>query len=365
MMQQAMIKHDELRMPDTGLAPGIYFWLPEVQYHADPALGSSDIRAIRKDIDRWWRGSRFNPNEDERRLYDKRTKATELGKAMHKLVLEGREEFERYYVRRPDDPAGSDPTDKALLTKSAKKEAKLTSRYLLKGDEWDLCERTSDLIERHPDLSTALVGGMNEVSVFWRRTDGIMCKARFDRLKPHGIGDIKSIENESGYPLDYACVNAFLKYRYDVQAEHYLEARSQMRLLVARNAVYTVETEHYGVPPVAREAEAFKPPFQLAIDCANTDYHVRGEDGVEWFHGDRPGYAFQFIFVQKSVPGVYSFFLMPENAYLSDARQDIEIAIGSYVDMIRTVGVGNAPLPQWRVRELAYEEAPAWWRYRR
>jgi len=356
-MQQAL-KHDVLRVPDVGLAPGIYFWLPEAAYHADPALGSSDIRAMRADLDRWWRGSRFNPNAAERELYARKTtKATEIGKAMHKLVLEGREEFEALYVRRPDDPEGSTGTDKALLTKRAKKELVLDGQTLLKGDEWDLCERTAGLIERHPDLATALVGGMNEVSVFWRRTaDGVMCKARFDRLKPNGVGDIKSIENERGHPLERACIDAFLSYRYDMQAEHYLEARAQMRVLVARHKVFMPEAIHEDQSLAANE---------LAFRCAETDYHIRGDNGVEWFHRDRMGYAFQFIFVQKSVPGVFSFVLSPGNGYLDDAHRDIEEAIDSYTEMLREVGPGSAPLPQWRIAELAYEEAPAWWRYRR
>jgi len=362
-MQQAAIRRQELSLPEAGLAPGIYFWLPEIQYHADPALGSSDIRAIRKDIDRWWRGSRFNANEAERALYQRDSKALIIGKAMHTLVLEGRDKFETFYVRRPDDPPGSNATDKAQLTKSAKRDL-LAGQHLLHADDWELCARTADLIERHPDLATALVGGLNEVSVFWRRNDGVMCKARFDRLKPNGVGDIKSIENQYDRSLDAACVNAFLTLRYDMQAEHYLEARSQMRLLTARNAINVVTPDGIMHPETCGSVGS-RTAHQLALDCANTDYHIRGDDGVEWFHGDRPGYAYQLIFIQKSVPGVYSFFLTPENAYLSDARQDIEIAIGSYIDMLRTVGPGNAPLPQWRVRELAYEEAPAWWQYRR
>src|SRR6516164_2883887 len=139
-MQQLANKHDELRAPEAGLPPGIYFGLPAVDYHADPALGSSDIRAMRKDIDRWWRGSRFNPDESERALYQRDTKALVLGKAMHTLVLEGRAEFEAGYVRRPDDPPGSGGTDKAQLTKRAKKDL-LAGQHLLHGEEWDLCER--------------------------------------------------------------------------------------------------------------------------------------------------------------------------------------------------------------------------------
>jgi len=137
-----------------------------------------------------------------------------------------------------------------------------------------------------------------------------------------------------------------------------------MRLLTARNAINVVTPDGI-MHPEACGSVGSRAAHQLALDCANTDYHVRGEDGVEWFHGDRLGYAFQFIFVQKSVPGVFSFFLSPGNGYLDDARQDIEIAIGSYIDMLHTVGPGNAPLPRWRVRELAREEAPAWWQYRR
>lgn len=360
---RSAVKPREQFLPANGLPPGVYFGLDEDEYHADRALGSTDIRGIRDDLERWWRGSRFNPDLDERRLYARVTKATVLGKAMHKLVLEGRDVFEGFYVRRPDDIDGATPAEKGALTKRYKAEL-LSHQFLLHGDEWDLCERTGGLIERHPDLSTVLVGAMREVSVFWMRADGIMCKARYDLLKASGIGDLKSIENQFGKPLDRACLDDFLTFRYDIQAEHYLQGRAQMRGLFARGNVFVMTEQGIEAAEQSNVADA-KQAFRLVEACAATDYHFRNEDTeVDWFYGDRPRYGFQFIFVQKSVPGVYSFVLSPGNGYLNDARYDIEVAMAHYRTAIAN-GVDKPPPAQWRVHELAHEEAPAWWQYRR
>ena len=51
------------------IAPGVYFGMPEEIYHGDGAIGSSDIREMRKSFERWWRASKLNPNVAEREAY--------------------------------------------------------------------------------------------------------------------------------------------------------------------------------------------------------------------------------------------------------------------------------------------------------
>lgn len=350
-------------MPAAGLLPGVYFNLDEEAYHADPALGSSDIRAMRADLEAWWRGSRFNPDAGERKLYEYSSTARKLGTAMHKLVLEGREAFERIYVRRPDDPPYASASDKGVATKRFNATL-MSHQHSLKGDEWDLCERTGRLIERHPDLATAFVGGMREVSVFWVRPDGIRCKARFDLLKAGGVGDLKSIENERRWPLDAACVDQFLRYRYDIQAEHYLEGRAAISRGVLSGRAFMVTDQ--GIEPVQSSNLVTAAAARELIDaCASTDFHYRANDGgTAWYQGNGRRYAFQFVFVQKAVPGVFSFIVSPGNGYLDDARQDIELALRRFRAALAQ-GLDQPPPLQWRLGELAHEEAPAWWAYRR
>jgi hypothetical protein len=81
--------------------PGIYFGLPSAEYHADPSLGSSDIkRLLRSPSDYWWE-SHLNPD----RPGDRDSPAKQKGRALHKLVLEGLEAFERSFACEPKPDA--------------------------------------------------------------------------------------------------------------------------------------------------------------------------------------------------------------------------------------------------------------------
>src|SRR5262245_8349396 len=73
--------------PTKPREPGVYFGLPSAEYHADPSLGSSDLkRLLRSPADYWW-SSAMNP--DRQPTPD--SPAKQKGRALHKLVLEGAE----------------------------------------------------------------------------------------------------------------------------------------------------------------------------------------------------------------------------------------------------------------------------------
>src|ERR1017187_4825962 len=99
------------------LVPTAGFGLDEVHYHLDPAVGSTDIRRLRRSAPDYYWHSWMHPSRppvDE----VKPTPARLLGKAMHKLVLEGQAAFDRLYVRRPDDEDGATSADKSAVTKA-------------------------------------------------------------------------------------------------------------------------------------------------------------------------------------------------------------------------------------------------------
>jgi hypothetical protein len=319
------------------LAPGIYFNLSAERYHQDGALGSSDIRLIRKDPQRFWKQSAaMNPAGAH--LYKNETKATALGTALHCLVLDGEAKFRDRYVRRPDDHSGATPAEKSAITKAAK--AKLLSHQtLLHADDWNLCINTEELIVEHPDLKDALAGGENEVSVFWD-WNGVRCKARFDRLKPGGLGDIKTIENERDSPLKIAAMYAIKSYRYDIQAGHYMEARAAMRKLAQDNQIYSVNVA--GEPELSSKSDivAAKGHLALALECAKRDV-----------------WGFQFVFIQKSFPAVWSCKLSPGNPILETGREHAEQGVMIYVEMLAKHGTKKWPAT-WRLEELAIEEMP-------
>lgn len=199
------------------LTPGIYFDLPEDKYHADPALGSSDMKRLAMSPARYWWESRLNP------LWEpgEQTPATIVGSARHCIAFYGEKTFRRRYGRKTESWA----------TKAGKEEkadfdaAGLTP---LNEADFDRTLLTKKLIEANPYFRDTFAGPIaHEVSVFWT-SRGVPKKARFDGLKERAIVDLKNIANEREIDFRKACLRYLHNYQAHVQAEHYREARLAM-----------------------------------------------------------------------------------------------------------------------------------------
>lgn len=297
---------------------GIYFGLDEDEYHADPALGSTDIRRLKKSGPDFWWHSRMNPLRPK----DSDTAAKLFGRAVHKIVLEGRDKFERLYVRRPDELARLTAKERATLAPNG--------QDVLDGEDYDRILVAGALITKNPDLATAFSGGMPEVSVFWstRMDDGfpVRFKARFDYLKPRGVGDLKSIRNTRGIEFPSACRRAISEWRYDIQARHYLEARAQIERLFMQASVFgDVDDE-----------------FLLNVVQA-------------------PAYGFQFVFFQATdAPITWSTALSDGNPILEHAANDVAGALAVYRTFMNRFGPNTMWILQEPVNELDVSEMPAW-----
>jgi len=231
-------------------SPGIYFGMPEEEYHAAPALSSSGIRNLLISPLDFWTNSYLNPA-----FVDEKTDAMVLGTAFHRRLLEP-ERFAAMYgpwPRREDYPNAVDGGDdlKALcgemgLKKSGKiadlceriLEAnpdaelwpvikadliqRLKGKTLLKASDLADIERAARLIFAHQSAAKALTGGYAEVAVFWiDEESGVPMKCRLDYLKVKSIVDVKSFSNPLGKPLNAAVAGAMAMGRYDVQAVIY------------------------------------------------------------------------------------------------------------------------------------------------
>lgn len=312
-----------------GLPDGIFIGLDEETYHSDSALGSTDIRTVRKGANEYWHRSSMNPKRPP--VMAASTPARAVGKALHALLLEGEPKLKKYFVRRPADPAGATPSEKGAITKAAN--AKLMEgQTLLHGDDWDFITGVKDIIDSDPELKGCLDGGLSEVSVFWTRKDGVRMKVRFDKLKLRGIGDVKTIANERERELGTACRLDIHTYRYDIQAEHYLEGRRQLPALVTAGSVFDGNGEVI-LPG---------PHLKFLNDVAK-----------------QKDFAFQFVFVPKTgAPDAWSCVLSPGNPILSTARVDIETAVDYYKLALSRFGTKDRWLPMRAVEELAIEELP-------
>lgn len=335
------------------LPDGVYLGLHEDRYHADEALGSSNIRDLLKGPNVFWHKSSMNRNKRPEKL----TESKIFGKGMHKLLLEGRGAFKETYVRRPDDDDDASTADKSALTKAAKKNLK-HNQFLLKGAEYDFIGEVKAIIDTDPDLVGCLDNALTEVSVFWTRKDGLRLKSRMDVLKLRGYGDIKSIANEREYEMGQACRYAFTQYRYDMQIEHYNEGRAQLMPLVVKSKIYFGMTPATDIEHTAATKRAIK--FLQEIAAQET-------------------FAAQLVFVPKlgndnagtKAPDAWSCVISPKNPGLKASRDDIETALMIYRDAVKKYGtdsermdpqtgemVPNRWLPGRSVSELAWEELP-------
>ena len=141
-------------------APGVYFGLDDETYHADPALGSTDMKRLAYSPCDYWFESVHNPM----RVSKEATAAQLFGRAVHKFVLEGRDLFEAHYA----------PTDHSGATKAGKAEREqieAAGKTPLKREDWNRICSSGAMIRSNPYLAEAFSGGASEVSIFWKDGD--------------------------------------------------------------------------------------------------------------------------------------------------------------------------------------------------
>jgi hypothetical protein len=209
------------------IEPGIYFDLSENLYHADPALGSNDMKRLAYSPCDFWFESKMNPHPPKPRQSD----AMEFGKAVHKFILEGSDAFESLY-----SPTYFPGTVKAGKTERAAIEE--SGKIAINREDWDRIHIASGMIEANTEVAAAFRHGFPEVSIFWDSPAGFRKKCRVDYFKAFANVDFKTIRNTRNIDFTEACRRGFSDYRYDVQAEHYLEGRAALAGLVAQGAVH-------------------------------------------------------------------------------------------------------------------------------
>lgn len=252
---------------------GAYFRMSAEEYHADPSLGSSDLKSLPPggDIERFWINSRFNPDRVDNDTDDKLK-----GSATHKMVLEPHE-FERSFIQEidPANHPGALVTAKDLesfcrerkiagysgkskpelirLVKEADPEAVIWDEVyalfqamvardglkVLKPKTIAEVREAAARLNVNEHLRNAFRGGAAEVSVFWVDENGVPCKARYDWLKPRTIIDLKKCDNtRNGRPFDFAIRRAIVDYRYDIQAAHYLDGYKRLYAFAQEGRVF-------------------------------------------------------------------------------------------------------------------------------
>lgn len=238
---------------------GVYFGMDEDTYHAIPRLSCSGIKTLMVSPLQFWLESWMN----ERRKPDTDTPAKKLGRAYHKLILEGEEAFEAAYAVSPSKDDYPDALDGADALKAKCDElglkksgrvcdlcerireadpavqlwpdlmeefrATAEGREILTKAQWEEIEQVRYVLRHMPDIKGAFSGGFPEVTFLW--TEGaVKMKGRVDYLKPRGnlaaILDLKSFGNVMGKPVEGAPEEEIGRNGYFVQPVAYAAARA-------------------------------------------------------------------------------------------------------------------------------------------
>lgn len=305
------------------LADGIYFGLDEKTYHADLALGSTDMKRLYYSPADYWFESGLNPlrEDDESKV----TPALLRGRAVHRFVLEGRDAFLSEYA----------PTEFPGNIKAGKDEREaIAARGMipLPRKDYDRVLQSGTMIRANRYLAEAFSDGRSEVSVFWtdERVPGspIRKKARFDFLKWGGIVDLKSITNTMGIEFPRCCRNAIAQRDYPIQAVHYCEGRQTMAAHVAAGRVY-------------------------------------GEHDADWLTAvaQKEKFAFTWVFWQaEGAPLTWGAPLSyPDNPIFDVARNFARRADENYRACMQVFGLHEPWVSAEPLAELDISDLPAWW----
>lgn len=332
---------------------GIHFDLSAADYHADPALGSSNLKALKYDPALFWFDSHLNPL----RPADEATKSQMIGTAVHTMVLDGPAVFSACYRPEPDDDAmrtadeieawlkarsiKPERTKKAMIAQAAAADpdvliydhevakAKADGVIMLARDDYARIVQAAQTLAANPHLRNAVVSGYCEVSVFWtEEIDGVSIrrKARFDYLRPRAVVDLKSIRPTFGKGFAAECRRAIANWRYDIQAAAYLQARAKLPELVAAGRVFG-DVNRGWLDTVASQEE----------------------------------YAFVIVFwASDGAPLTWGGAFSPGNPILDAAAAEIEAALATYARCVQQFGEGEPWIEPQPLGEIFWEEMPGY-----
>jgi hypothetical protein len=260
---------------------GIFFGMPEADYHAIHAFSNSGIKVFAASPADYWEDSVLNPDREERGRKD----YFDFGNAIHCLVLEGEEVYANRYViglEKPKDvlenadqikariaELGHKPCSKGYddISRSAKKEDWINQLLDLDPEAqiWDRIKATFDaehegaevithkidrrvriaakMILGQADIAENFRDGYPEVSIFWHcPATGCPLKARIDFLKLDRIVDLKSYSGKSGRPVDQAILREIASYYYNIQQVVYIEAVEAAKALIREKGEYAIHS---------------------------------------------------------------------------------------------------------------------------
>lgn len=213
-------------------ADGIYFDMSFDDYLADPALGSSDIKALLQSPANYWANSHMNPN----RLPREKSDALDFGTLLHEVVLEN-----------PDKLIAVKPQGMSFARKDGKEWRATQQEQGLPiiTHEQSLELRSIKAALAASGVAERIAGGVPEVSYFWT-IDGYRCKIRIDSMKTTESYDLKSFAGQGLKELETTIAHATGNFRYHVSAFWYRQGIDHMVEAIRRGTIDIPEGDPKG-----------------------------------------------------------------------------------------------------------------------
>ncbi|MCR5875122.1 PD-(D/E)XK nuclease-like domain-containing protein [Phenylobacterium sp. J426] len=217
------------------LQDGVYIGLDADRYFAADRLGSTDLTVLHNRPADWFYGSRHNPYRPERETSEEMA----FGSALHVLLLEGEEAYRKSVAIKPATYVdaktgevkpwnGNSGVCKAWLEQHDRPGVTIISE-----DADRRVRHMAELIRNHPELGPPMQAGLSEVSVLWTNDQGVKLRARFDKLLPRFVVDLKTFGGDAkGRTITDQCLSLVAQRHMDVQRFLYFQARQKMRELI-------------------------------------------------------------------------------------------------------------------------------------
>jgi len=270
--------------------PGIYSWMTEEQYHADPcrvpSLSSSIAKVMLAQSPRhaWFNHPRLNPT------FKRKNKAAfDLGSAAHALMLGSSEKFVRVQAdswRTKDAKAERDDAYASDLIPLLEKDWQSVEAMVAAGRQQ---------LAMHKDASEIFSGGKAEQVLIWEE-NGVWCRAMLDWLKhkpTNMYGEYKT-SAQSAHP-ELFC-RTFYNLGYDVQLAFY--SRGIKAVMGIENPIFEVVAQET-TPPYALSVVSIAPP---ALEFANK----KVEEAIKQWrwcmaNGSWPGYPNRTAYLEPPI----------------------------------------------------------------
>jgi hypothetical protein len=274
----------------AGLAPGMYFNLPEDTYHSDPAISRSNIVDLLDTPNTYWSNSWMNPKKKRRPSSD----PMEYGSAFHYLLFQPHL-FEKLYQVVPID-------------------AWAAEKKKISQEDYFAIVESIKVLRAGADSSLFLSGGQPEVTIVFD-DDGMRYRVRIDYLTPVMMTDFKTT-----WTLN----------------PHHIKKEFDIRGLDVQMALYKRGKKRFKEQFFAGQADVYG-----TIDAKFFDSFMREEMN-----------EFIFIFQRKTPPHPY-IPLMPEDDTEYSGNTKIMRAKEIYQKWWKSHGIKPWPVCEGKVKSFS------------